>query len=212
MNQSNTIEALCNELSVKPDTMRVIWKRKGLSGFDRKRAYTDSERAVIISHFADRLQMKAPVQRPAKPASLPAPVREPRQQKTAQPASEQSGFDWTVVRANTLSALLIGIVAGHAGLVWYDCAIQWATPGTIGGGIAFVIVITALLLAADKTRVRTSEFALYFVALVDIGAWWVHFPTFQNPGIQDEITGVFTAFLCACSWVALYLYRDSKID
>lgn len=115
-------------------------------------------------------------------------------------------------RAFALDAILIGVVLGHAVLIWYDCAIQWETPGTIGGGLAFAIVAAALLLATDETRVRTSAAALWFVLCVDIAAWWVHYPTFQRPGVPDEITGVFALFLCAASWVALYLYRDKNID
>lgn len=116
------------------------------------------------------------------------------------------------VRSVALDAILIGIVAGHAGLIWYDCAAQWGVPGIIGGGLAFAVVIAALLLATDETRVRTSGSALYFVLCVDIAAWWVHFPTFQSASVPDEITGVFAGFLCAASWVALYLYRDKNID
>ena len=117
-----------------------------------------------------------------------------------------------VFRAFALDAILVSVVAGHALLIWYDCAIQWETPGTIGGGLAFAIVAAALLLATDETRARTSGAALYFVLCVDVAAWWVHFPTFQRPGVPDEITGVFAGFLCAASWVALYLYRDKNID
>ena len=116
------------------------------------------------------------------------------------------------VRSVALDATLIGIVAGHAGLIWYDCAAQWGVPGIIGGGLAFAVVIAALLLATDETRVRTSGSALYFVLLVDIAAWWVHSLTLQSAAVPDEITGVFAGFLCAASWVALYLYRDKNID
>jgi hypothetical protein len=116
------------------------------------------------------------------------------------------------VRPVALDAILIGIVAGHAGLICYDCAALWGVPGIIGGGLSFAVVIAALLLATDETRVRTSGSALYFVLFVDIAAWWVHFPTFQSAAVPDEITGVFAGFLCAASWVALYLYRDKNID
>lgn len=118
----------------------------------------------------------------------------------------------TDFRTGFLNTLLVATVLGHAGLIWYDCSVQWDTPGQIGGGMAFVIVTASLLIATDPTRTRTSSFAMWFVALIDLGAWWVHFPTFQRAGIDDVITGVFAAFLCAASWVALYLYRDYRID
>ena len=34
----------------------------------------------------------------------------------------------------------------------------------------------------------------------------------QRIGVSDVVTGCFCAFLCACSWAALYLYRDKNID
>ena len=115
-------------------------------------------------------------------------------------------------RVNALDALLIGIVIGHAGLIWYDCGVQWLTPGVIGGGLAFAIILAALILASDSTKNRTSEAALYFVLLVDGAAWWVHYPTFQQyAGIGNVETGMFAGFLCLCSWFALFLFRDSKL-
>lgn len=110
-------------------------------------------------------------------------------------------------------ALALGIVAGHGALIWYDCWAMWSAPGAIGGGVAFGIVILAILFASDPTRNRTSSTALYFVLLVDCAAWFVHYPTFKMyAAIGNLETGVFAAFLCACSWGALYIYRDSKID
>jgi hypothetical protein len=115
-------------------------------------------------------------------------------------------------RTVALDFLLISVIVGHASLVWYDCATQWSTPGAIGGGVTFLIVLAALLLASDETKNRTSEAALYFVLLVDCAAYFVHYPTFQRvAGIGNIETGAFAAFLCACSWVALYLFRDSKL-
>ena len=127
-------------------------------------------------------------------------------------AAEQSGLDFTVIRGHFLSFVLLSVVLGHAGLIWYDCGALWNEPGTIGGGVAFLIILAAVLLATDETRIRTSGTALWFVFLIDICAWWVHFPTFQRIGVSDVITGCFCAFLCACSWAALYLYRDKNID
>lgn len=116
------------------------------------------------------------------------------------------------IRAGLLSAILLAVIIGHGALIWYDCATLWGTAGLIGGGVVFLIVLAAVLLASDETRVRTSGTALYFALCIDICAWWVHFPTFQRPDVSDVITGALCAFLCACSWIALYLYRDKNLD
>lgn len=128
--------------------------------------------------------------------------------------AEQSAFDFDMqaIRGYFLSFVLLCVVLGHAALIWYDCGTLWGEPGTIGGGVAFLIILSAVLLATDETRIRTSGTALWFVFLIDISAWWVHFPTFQRDGVSDVVTGCFCAFLCACSWAALYLYRDKNID
>ena len=129
-------------------------------------------------------------------------------EKTPDNATETAPQDRTF-----LEYLLGGIVLGHAFLIWYDCAVQWDTPGIIGGCLAFCIVLAALLLAADKTRVRTSDTALWFVALVDCLAVFVHYPTFSyNARIGDIQTWVLSVFLASVSWVALYLFRDYNQD
>lgn len=122
-------------------------------------------------------------------------------------------FDLQAARNAAVSLLLISVVIGHAGLVWYDCADRWSVPGAIGGGVVFLIVLAALLLASDETKPRTSEAALWFVFITDFAAWFVHFPVFRDRAqIGDIETGVFAGFLCAASFTALYLYRDSKLD
>ena len=114
------------------------------------------------------------------------------------------------VRRVALDALLIGIVIGHAGLIWYDCAAMWGEPGQIGGGLAFCIVLAAVMLATDTAKNITSQYALFLAFLVDVGAYWVHFPTFQTYSVPDAITSVLCVFLCAMSFGALFLYRHLK--
>jgi len=151
-------------------------------------------------------------------AAQPSPPKVRKPQPEQRPGALDFGKRETVAttrnyRGVALDALLIGIVIGHAGLIWYDCGVQWQTPGIIGGGLAFAIILAALILASDSTKSRTSEAALYFVLLVDGAAWWVHYPTFQQyAGIGNTETGMFAGFLCLCSWFALFLFRDSKID
>ena len=114
------------------------------------------------------------------------------------------------VRRTALDVLLIGIVIGHAGLIWYDCAAMWGEPGQIGGGLAFCIVLAAVMLATDSSKNITSQYALFLALLVDVGAYWVHFPTFQTYSVPDAITSVLCVFLCAMSFGALFLYRHQK--
>lgn len=130
----------------------------------------------------------------------PEPAAEP-----VPPARQKIGL--SDVRRFLVSAILVGIVLCHAGLIWYDCSTLWETAGKIGGGAVFLVVVAAVMLAADRDQYYTSESALWFVLLIDIAAWWVHFPVFRTPLVSDNITGALCAFLCACSWVALYLYR-----
>ena len=122
-------------------------------------------------------------------------------------------FDLQAARNAAVSLLLIGVVIGHSSLVWYDCGQMWGMPGAIGGGVTFLIVLAALLLASDETKPRTSDTALWFVCLIDACAWFVHYPTFQKyADIGNVETGMFAGFLCACSFAALYLFRDSKLQ
>ena len=112
-----------------------------------------------------------------------------------------------------LEGLLGAIVLGHALMIWYDCKAQWDVTGMIGGALSFMIVLAALILSADKTKGRTSETALVFVALVDVLAIFVHQPTFEDSAKIGHIeTWVFAVFLASVSWVALYLFRDYNQD
>lgn len=122
-------------------------------------------------------------------------------------------FDLQAARNAAVSLLFIGVVIGHAGLVWYDCGQMWGMPGVIGGAVTFAVVLAAVLLASDASKNRTSSSALWFVALIDAAAFFVHVPTFEKYADIGPIeTRAFASFLCGCSFVALYLFRDSKLD
>jgi hypothetical protein len=66
-------------------------------------------------------------------------------------------------------------------------------PGTIAGGIGFAIILAAFLMATDKSRQRTSESALTFVAFVDVASIFVHYPVFSGYDVANWITTV-----CIC--------------
>lgn len=119
-------------------------------------------------------------------------------------------LDIAAARRFALDIILIGIVTGHAGLIWYDCAMLWGTPGTIGGGLAFFIIIATVMFSTDPTKNITSQIALFFALLVDVAAWWVHRPVFESYRVDGQITDVLCCFLCLMSFGALFLYRHQK--
>jgi len=134
------------------------------------------------------------------------PVTQPKQKRVKLP-------DAATLRNFAIAGLLVSVIVGHSALVWYDCGQMWGIPGVIGGGVTFLIVLAALLLASDETKPRTSDTALWFVFFIDIAAWFVHYPTFKKyADIGNIETGMFAGFLCACSFAALYIFRDSKLD
>ena len=123
---------------------------------------------------------------------------------------ERLPTDWSHILSVTRSGILIGIVLGHAGLVWYDCYDLWNTPGAIGGGLVFFIVVAAVMFAADPEKYETRSFSLAFVALVDFAAFFVHYPVFSGYGVDSVVTKSLCAFVCISSWAALALYQNSK--
>ncbi len=136
----------------------------------------------------------------------------PAHQKPAPAKKERWRINTAKATSAATSIVLLAVVLCHASLVWYDCSTLWGMAGTIGGGAVTLIVIAAVLLAADRERYYTSEGAMWFVALVDIAAWWVHFPVFRTPLVNDTTTGFLCGFLCACSFMALYLFRSKNIE
>lgn len=118
----------------------------------------------------------------------------------------------TRIRRAIIDVILFSIVVLHGALVWYDCAILWDVPGQIGGGVVFMVVLAALLLSFDRYLTRTSANIVWFVLILDSSAWKVHFEVFKTPVVDDMITGCVCAFICICSWFALYILRDSKTD
>lgn len=150
-----------------------------------------------------------------KPRSIriekkPETIRLPEKPDT--PPARQALPDLHTVRRFSIRLLLFVAVIGHAGLVWYDLATLWGVPGTIGGGLMFAVMLAALGLASDPALPRTSEAALWFVALLDCAAYFVHFEVFDRPDVQIWFTRALCALICACSWACLYLFRDSKLD
>ena len=133
-------------------------------------------------------------------------------EKPDTPPARQALPSFQAIRRTSISALLFCVVIGHAGLVWYDLATMWGVPGTIGGGLMFAVMLAALGFASDPAVNRTSEAALWFVALLDIAAYFVHFEVFDRQDVNIWFTRALCALICACSWMSLYFFRDSKLD
>lgn len=106
----------------------------------------------------------------------------------------------------------IAVIVGHGFLIWQEAAELYGYIGAVGGFVVFLVVCLAVLLASDSSKNRTSEYALYFMFFVDSAAGFVHFEALSRPDVPQAMTIGFCIFICACSWVALLLYRDSKQD
>jgi len=151
--------------------------------------------------MSERKQTMKQSPSPAVPNEVP-PVKKRKQ-----------SFDFSRLRKSAIDMLLFAIVAGHSLLIWYDCNTLWGVPGFIGGAIAFLIVLAALMFSMDSELPRTSGTAIWFVFMVDCGAFWVHYPTFKRSAtIGDTETMALCVFLCGMSFAALYLFRDSKLS
>lgn len=200
-------------------TIRFRWNAAFAKGtFDSNRELSPEEIAAISRNSPG----KKTASRPAKPAAKD--IRTPAHITVNQPAPDDEALPPAPGRAKfelptfhnvhrfLISALLFTVVVMHGLLIWYDCSVLWDTPGQIGGGTVFIVVFAALLLAADPTLPRTSGNALAFIFFVDCAAWKVHYEVFKTPVVDNIVTGSLCAFICAASFIALYLFRDSKLD
>lgn len=118
-----------------------------------------------------------------------------------------------ITRRNGIDFLAGGLVIGHGFLLWFDCWELWGKAGAIGGIFGVALIVLSFMLATDSNLNRTSSYALWFMFILDCAAWKVHFDTFTRYSNTSEVvTGFLCAFLCACSWAAMYLFRDSKLS
>lgn len=110
---------------------------------------------------------------------------------------------------------LKAIVYLHAALILADLAILYGVPGAIAGVLTGFFMHSAVGLADRPELNRTSAFALWFCALLDGLAWFVHVPAFRA-SVEADVSDIVTQFLagvvCAMSFAALYALRDSKLD
>lgn len=192
----------------KPDTVRVQATRKLGRAIGQNDELSAAEWLTVYPDKA-----RTSVQNPKKKKSVFKESPSAAKELSAGKIENEKGWqlpDLTTVRRVLLDCILIGIVIGHAGLIWYDCADLWDVPGRIGGGLAFFVIVAAVMLSTDPTKNITSQIALVLAFLVDGAAWFVHFPVFQTYSVDDNITKVLCAFLCAMSFGALLIYRHQK--
>lgn len=214
MSTQYTVEQLADMLGKSPDTMRVYLRR---NYSDRYPNMSWRMSAIVPDTIAAELLDKSG-KRPARPKSVsgtvvrvierPAPAIVPDNPPQEVPDTPEP----LNVRGYALSALLIGIVLGHAGLVWYDCAQLWHTPGAIAGGLVFAVVLAAVMLSSDTAKGYTAELCVYFVFMCDVAAFWVHKPVFSGYGVDNVTTNALCAFVCATSFAALYIFKSYKND
>ena len=206
-----TIKQWADISGVNPDSARKRASRtfgvaygttSMLSDVQWAQLYPDKSPEIIVSTQKEKSKFVPAGGRPAgSKENSPAPLK---------PAGPARKIDIQALRRLTLDTILIGIVTGHAGLIWYDCAVLWDTPGSIGGGLAFFIIVAAVMLATDPSKNISSQWGLFLALLVDAGAGWVHYPVFRNYRVSDDITLALVVFLCAMSFGALFLYRHQK--
>lgn len=174
---------------------------KAQSGAEAQQFVFSRNDAQVV---AQQLAQVSPIVAP-KIAPVVAP---PAQEETS---DAQISRNWRDVLSDIIC---IGVVLFHAWLIAYDCSQMWGVPGTIGGTLAFMVQGLALLYSTDPNKTRTSETAILVVFLIDLLAWFVHYPTFMDNATASAsaiVTGVLCGVLCLFSFMASYLYRDSKI-
>ena len=205
--QPNTTLADLITGTLKYDTLRQRVKTRLGEKYQANRPVTEKEISILLETRKEQPKSKA--------KNLPAKTenRTEKQEERKQKTEPKKRFDIAKFRTGLVDVLCAIAVIGHGILVWFDCWELWGKAGFIGGGLAFVIILIAFTLATDSSKNRTSENAMWFVLLVDLAAWKVHFDTFiRFSNVGEIVTGCLCAFLCACSFMALYIFRDSKLN
>ena len=205
--QPNTTLADLITGTLKYDTLRQRVKSRLGEKYQANRPVTEKEISILLETRKEQPKQKA--------KNLPAKIEnKTEKQEEKKPKSEpKKRFDIAKFRTGLVDVLCAIAVIGHGFLVWFDCWELWGKAGFIGGGLAFVIILIAFTLATDSSKNRTSENAMWFVFFVDLAAWKVHFDTFiRFSNVGEIVTGCLCAFLCACSFMALYIFRDSKLN
>lgn len=214
MGMERTVGQLADAIGTSSEALR---KRLGRTYSDKYPKQSWGASAVVPDAVAAEVLDKSGTSKGRKRTKVMRPARSHNSQiidefiaLSAEPDTDK--HPPVNVRGYALSALLVGIVLGHAGLVWYDCAELWYTPGAIAGGLVFAVVLAAVMLSSDTAKGYTADICLYFVFMVDCAAFWVHKPVFSGYGVDNATTNALCAFVCATSFAALYLFKSYKND
>ena len=202
--QPNTTLADLITGTLKYDTLRQRVKTRLGEKYQANRPVTEKEISILLEEKPKQATKNLPAKTENKPE---------KQEEKKPKEQPKKRFDIAKFRTGLVDVLCAIAVIGHGVLVWFDCWELWGKAGFIGGCLAFVIILIAFTLATDSSKNRTSENAMWFVLLVDLAAWKVHFDTFiRFSNVGEIVTGCLCAFLCACSFMALYIFRDSKLN
>lgn len=206
--QPNTTLADLITPSLKYDTLRQRVKSRLGEKYQANRPVTEKEISVLLEG-----KPKSEPKQKAKILLVKTENKTEKQEEKKPKSEPKKRFNIAEFRTGLVDVLCAIAVIGHGVLVWFDCWELWGKAGFIGGCLAFVIILIAFTLATDSSKNRTSENAMWFVFLVDLAAWKVHFDTFiRFSNVGETVTGCLCAFLCACSFMALYIFRDSKLN
>lgn len=170
-------------------------------------ALLSPEQVAVLREAGKRKRTK----RRTKQTPVPPTTQEVRPEPKATAASWRFP-SWAQAKNTVFNTLAVGTIVGHGALIWYECGKLWGGVGAIGGGVVFMVVLLAVLLAADPSKNRTSSYAIGFMLMVDIAAFWVHYPSFVNYAVSDVVRTGICIFICASSFMALLLFRDHKLD
>ena len=213
-----TVKEWAGQSGINPDTARRTVSRKSGRTVGQLDSLTADEWQMWKPGKSGQDKTKTrPTPKPQKNSVLPdvstPPAVDVPPVGNVEPEQPAGLTVWERLREILWNLLCPAIVLGHGVLIWYDCATLWNTAGAISGGISFGVVLLAVIVATDETKPRTSETAMWAVALIDLAAWWVHYPVFMQESAQDLalVTGFACGFICFFSFIALYLFRDSKI-
>ena len=195
-------------LGISVRRFNQLWNDVSNIEFDRNRQVPDDVFNLIKSktRAADKPKSKKKPARSRRNDEPPAPKPTP---------SEKTQLTYRQVSDALVVVLLFTAVVAHAGLVWWELHDQYQTPGIWGGGISFALILAGVLLALDGETSGSAGWAIFFLAAVDVLAWWLHVGTWTS-GITDPNRIVFTKFICAvlclASFLSLIMLRAFKTE
>ena len=206
MDTQMTAAELAAEKELTVDAMRKRWRELFPKKTFDKHAELSAEQIETLSHPPKR-------GRPGKTEQVKARKDPPKVKQPVSARIQDPGLSIPKVSAPAMAWALLAIVYFHALLIAYDAYVLWSYPGAFGGVVALLFVHAAVMAATQPKYSDTAFAAVWLVSLIDIGAWFLHYPTFLPMSKTGDLeTAVFCGFVCACSFAALWLYRYFKTE